>query len=291
MKRILAIIMALILAAGACVALTSCSDNTDAETTTEVPVEEAIEGESVPEETQAATNAADVPAEDATQADGAEEATEPETTLAAVTAPVGGSAADILAYYNTAANQLKTYEGNMSVKRVQGTTSNLEEISIELARGVVEGILPNDWPQEKTVSTDGAGAKDLFPVDDKPYTSALTVDGVKSATCTQDGNGYKVVITLVSEKGNDINFKPKHHGSCMDTLALTQEDLDPLTINECEITYTGATITAKIDEYGRVTSLVVNEPVVIEGTVAWKSLNIIDVKVIGTWKQEFTVTY
>ena len=84
---------------------------------------------------------------------------------------------------------------------------------------------------------------------------------------------------------------PKHHASCADTLALTQEDLDPLTINECHITYTGMTLTAEIDEFGRVTSLKVSEPVTIEGKVAWKKLNLIEVKVLGTWKQEFVVTY
>lgn len=211
--------------------------------------------------------------------------------------PVGGSVADIVTYYNNAVNDAKKYPGKMTVKRTQGTVSSLEEISIGLAQGVVEGVLPNDYPKNETQtfvngkSSSGKTAASFFPVDDKPYASNLTPAGVKSATCTANGKGSKVVITLINEDGNDINFVPKHHASCADTLALTQEDLDPLTINECHITYTGMTLTAEIDEFGRVTSLKVSEPVTIEGKVAWKKLNLIEVKVLGTWKQEFVVTY
>lgn len=297
MKKITAIILALVFALGACLMLASCGGKTTDETT--AATTEANEPETMAQaenpEASTAQNTAD---ESVQPSEGASETAPAETTtLAAVEAPVGGSVAQIVEYYNKAANAAKAYPGTMKVKRTQGTVSSLESISIELARGIVEGILPNDYPQEKTVtftngkSSSGEKASAFFPVDDKPYTSNLTPAGVKSASCAKQGSGYKVVITLVSEKGDDINFVPKHHSSCADTLALTQEDLDPLTINECNITYTGATITATVDEYGRITTLNISEPVVIEGKVAWKSFNIIEVKVIGTWKQEFVVTY
>lgn len=298
MKKITAIVLALVFALGACFMFASCGGNDNAETTTTTAAEEITEAVNEgTDETVAPVQSEAVQTSDESQT-AAESTTAGETTtLPAVEAPVGGSIAQIVEYYNKAANGAKTYSGTMKVKRTQGTVSSLEEISIELARSIVEGILPNDYPQTKTLTftngkaSSGEKAAAFFPVDDKPYTSALTPAGVKSASCAKQGNGYKVVITLVSEKGNDINFVPKHHSSCADTLALTQEDLDPLTINKCEITYTGATITATVDEFGRITTLNISEPVVIVGTVAWKSFNIIDVKVLGTWKQEFVVTY
>lgn len=296
MRKIIAAILALTLALGACFMLSSCGGKTDDPTTTAAAdTSETVEETAAPSEAltgdigETVTPSESAPAEEGT--------TEEPTTLVTVTAPVGGSVADIVTYYNNAVNGAKKYPGKMTVKRTQGTVSSLEEISIGLAQGVVEGVLPNDYPKNETQtfvngkSSSGKTAASFFPVDDKPYASNLTPAGVKSATCTANGKGSKVVITLISEDGNDINFVPKHHASCADTLALTQEDLDPLTINECHITYTGMTLTAEIDEFGRVTSLKVSEPVTIEGKVAWKKLNLIEVKVLGTWKQEFVVTY
>lgn len=295
MRKIIAAILALTVILGSCAMLASCGGKTDDPTTTAPDSSEAAGITEAPSELVTADNGETVnPSE--TQA-AAESTTEEPTTLVAVAAPVGGSVADIVTYYNTAVNGAKKYPGKMTVKRTQGTVSSLEEISIGLAQSVVEGVLPNDYPKTETQtfvngkSSSGKTAASFFPVDDKAYASSLTPAGVKSAVCTANGKGSKVVITLVSEDGNDINFVPKHHASCADTLALTQADLDPLTINECHITYTGMTLTAEIDEFGRVTSLKVSEPVTIEGKVAWKKLNLIEVKVLGTWKQEFVVTY
>ena len=259
MRKIIALILALTLALGACFILSSCDGKTDDPTTTAAAdTSETVEETAAPSEAVTGDNGETVtPSESAPAEEGT---TEEPTTLVAVTAPVGGSVADIVTYYNNAVNGAKKYPGKMTVKRTQGTVSSLEEISIGLAQGVVEGVLPNDYPQTETQTF-------------------------------VNGKSSKVVITLISEDGNDINFVPKHHASCADTLALTQEDLDPLTINECHITYTGMTLTAEIDEFGRVTSLKVSEPVTIEGKVAWKKLNLIEVKVLGTWKQEFVVTY
>lgn len=297
MRKILAVLLALTLTLGVCLVLTSCGDKQTDTTTTAPDASLSIEDETTESTNEAVTanDSGDVIESQTVSQD--EATTEEETTLAPVTAPVGGSVADIVTYYNTAVNGAKKYSGKMTVQRTQGTVSSLEDISIGLATSVVEGVLPNDYPEVEALTftngkaSNGKTAASFFPVDDKAYTSQLTPAGVKSAVCTANGSGSKVVITLVSEKGNDINFVPKHHSSCADTLALTQEDLDPLTINECSITYTGMTLTAEIDEFGRVTSLKVSEPVTIEGKVAWKSLNLIEVKVLGTWKQEFIVKY
>ena len=33
----------------------------------------------------------------------------------------------------------------------------------------------------------------------------------------------------------------------------------------------------------------IDEPVLIQGKLAWKMFNLIEAKVIGTWKQQFTI--
>lgn len=289
MKKVLALILALVLLCGTVMVLTSCGGkDDDVTTTTEEPLVDVTDETTLaPEETETTLPGSEV------------SETVAETTLAleAVEAPVNGDKAAVIEFYNNVANATKSYKGNMKVKRVQGTTSTLEEVSIEAVRGTAEGMLPNDYPKTKDVTfangvgTDGTKAASFFPVDDKAYASNLSPDGAVSAVCTADGDGYKVVIKLVSEQGNDINFVPKHHGSCVDTLALTAEDLAPFTLNEADVTYTGATITAKVDANGRITSWTLNEPVVIHGKLAWKVFNLIEAKVIGTWKQEFTIAY
>lgn len=295
MKRTIALILALALVAGTAIFFASCSDKDNDVTTTLADETTVSENDKVTTTLADGTTVSEPVSEP--EANGETTSAAPATTLPTVTAPVNGSVAQIVEFYNASANATKAYQGKMTVKRVQGTVSSLEDISIGLARGTVEGVLPNDYPKEKTVTfdsgkgTDGTKQQSFFPVDDKATASTLSAAGVKSAVCTADGTGSKVVITLVSENGNDINFVPKHHASCMDTLALTQEDLDPLTINEANITYTGATITAKIDANGRITSWVISEPVTINGKVALGSFNLITVSVLGTWKQNYTITY
>lgn len=214
-------------------------------------------------------------------------------------APVNGSKADIVNFYNKYANATQKYTGKVTITKKDGTACTLDYISLEAARTTAEGMLPNDWadakPSTKTFTNgktaEGDNINRMLPPDKEDFVSRLTPAGAKSASCTKVSGGYKVVIKLVSETGNDINFKPKHHSSCMDTLALTSKDLEPFKLNEAKITYTGATITAVINEKGLLTSLVINEPAKVEGRLAWTIFNLIDAKVIGTWHQEITFKY
>ncbi|NLA76364.1 MAG: hypothetical protein GX851_00795 [Clostridiales bacterium] len=212
-------------------------------------------------------------------------------------APVNGSKAEILEYYNKVANAAKKYSGTVKIDRAQGTTSSLDEISVEGLRSKAEDMLPNDYPTKKSATytagktSDGDTLSRMLPPDKADHTSKLTAAGVKTATCTAQGSGYKVVITLVEEKGNDINFKPPHHGACMDTLSITSEDIKPFTLKSAEITYVGATITATVDAEGRLTELNINEPVVIQGKLSFIGIPLITAKITGTWKQELKLSY
>ncbi|MCR5485307.1 MAG: hypothetical protein K6F09_06910 [Clostridiales bacterium] len=309
MKTVLKAI-SLLLVLSMVVVLAACGGKSEPDTTaadteeviTEAPDAEgtsAIADESLTaaeEETTAAeeTTVAEETTEAATEA--ATEA-ETETTKAELKAPVNGSVAEIVKFYNECANATKGYDKKMTVKYVQGTMTRLDDISIGLLRGTAEDMLPNDYPHGDTKTytngktADGSNIKDNLPIDGSEKMSTLEPSGVASASCTKSGNGYKVVIKLKSETGNDINFKPKNHASCIDTMNISSKDLEPFTLNNAEVEYTGATITAVINSDGLLDSFDVVEPVVINGELAYKSFNLIKAKVYGEWKQTATFTF
>lgn len=236
--------------------------------------------------TEAETNTADDTSSEA--------ATE---TADAIKAPVGGTIAEIVTFYNDHANATKAYSGTVKIDKKDGTTSTLDEISIGFLRGTAEDMLPNDYPKtaSKTFTngkaSDGKSIKDFIPVDGDTKMSKLSASGVSKATCTETANGWKITLILKSESGNDVNFKPPYHASCMDTLALTAEDLEPFTLKNAKVTYKGATLTAEINKDGYVTFFNVNMPVLVEGNLAYKSFNLIEAVVTGLWRQTLNFTY
>lgn len=205
--------------------------------------------------------------------------------------------AEIVTIYNNSVNNTKKYQGTVKIKRTQGTTTTILAISPESVRGKAEELLPNDWPKEKSgtytkgVNAEGDSITRMLPPDKQTYGSKLTVAGVKSANYTAVGSGSKVVITLIEEKGDDINFVPPHHASCMDTLSITSEDLKPFTLKKASIIYTGATITAEINSKGLITSLKINEPAKIQGNLSLSFIPLINADIEGVWRQEFVLTY
>lgn len=207
------------------------------------------------------------------------------------------SKADIVKIFNEAVNNTKKYQGTVEIKRKQGTTTTILAISPEAVRGTAEDMLPNDWPKEKTgtytkgVNAEGDSINRILPPDKQTYGSKLTEAGVKTASYTAVGSGAKVVITLVEEKGDDINFVPPHHASCMDTLSLTAEDLKPFTLKKATITYSGATITAEINSKGLVTSLKISEPANVQGNLSLSFIPLVNAEIEGLWRQELTLIY
>lgn len=227
-----------------------------------------------------------------------ETASEATTEAAAdIKAPIGGTIAEIVTFYNDRANATKAYSGKVKIDKKDGTSSTLDEISIGFLRGTAEDMLPNDYPKtaSKTFTngkaSDGGSIKDFIPVDGDAKMSKLSASGVSKATCAETAKGWKITLTLKSESGNDVNFKPPYHASCMDTLALTAEDLEPFTLKNAKVTYKGATLTAEINKDGYVTFFDVNMPVLVEGNLAYKSFNLIEAVVTGLWRQTLNFTY
>ena len=216
-------------------------------------------------------------------------------TAEVINAPVNGSKEDIVKFFNKYATAMKQYTGKVTVKRVQGTTSKINSITGgDAVKDKAEPLLPNDYPQTSTKTFNGGKASDgttlakFLPADDlKAYN--VPKEGVKSATCVKQGSGWKVSITLVPESGTGLQYVPKYHSKCFDTLSLSEDDFKPFTPKSTTVNYQSGTYTFDLGADGRITSISVSEPA---NVVCKLSLGIsIDADFTGTWRQDYTFTY
>ena len=219
-------------------------------------------------------------------------------TAAVINAPVNGSKADIVNFFNKYATAMKQYTGKVTVKRVQGTTSKINSITGgDAVKDKAEPLLPNDYPQTSTKTFNGGKASDgttlakFLPADDlKAYN--VPAEGVKSATCVKQGSGWKVSITLVPESGTGLQYVPKYHSKCFDTLTLTEDDFSPFKPKSTTVNYQSGTYTFVLGADGRITSISVSEPANVVCTLTIGGSNSgIDADFTGTWRQDYTFTY
>lgn len=314
MKRIVAILLALIMifAFAACKSKDDKKDDTTAASSQDANADaqdtQAGEAESNAAESSADDSTAVAPSEGGSEAasqgqqGGSQGGSQGGKTAADITAPVNGSKADIVAFFNKYATAMKRYTGKVTVKRVQGTTSKINSLSPDKVLGIdlvakAEPLLPNDYPKTATKtfnggkSSDGATLASFLPAD---KLTSYNVDpaGVKSASCVKQGSGWKVSITLITESGDGLTYVPKHHGSCFDTLSLTPEDFKPFSPQSTNVTYQSGTFTFVLNADGTLASINVSEPakVVCTLTIGGSSKGI-DADFTGTWQQQYTFTY
>lgn len=114
----------------------------------------------------------------------------------------------IVSYFNTAANQVKTGKPALTAKATMRVRENITGTS----------------EAENTSKTyqKGANLNDVFPVAGQSWSSKLAAGGVKSASCSQKDGKYYITIHMKDEK----NPKPvtSSHGkafTCFDTGELT----------------------------------------------------------------------
>lgn len=231
-----------------------------------------------------------------------------ETTAApaGITAPVGGSIADIVAFYNQYANATKEYKGKITVNRKMGTETKITEF-LPLVKGVLQGVLDRQLKDKDETKTfvngknpsDGNDTLEKFlPRSGGQKMSVLTPAGVKFASCVIDGSGWKVSITLKKEVMNGLDSIPPYHSSVMDPLEIDNESMDPFTIGDGQVVYgqtaepnNGGTITAKVNPNGYLDYLNLNAPLQISGKLGYKGSLNIDTVIDGRFWGEMTFTY
>ena len=302
MKKIIALLLALAMI----FAFAACKGKDDNKDTTADSTQGA--GADV-QDTQAGgedTTAAEAPSGDSTEAPsegGSEAATQGQQggsqggkpSPEGINAPVNGSKADIVAFFNKYATAMKQYKGKVTVKRVQGTTSKINSITGSSAiANIAQPLLPNDYPQTATQTFNGGKAADgttlaSFLPASKRAAYNVNPAGVKSASCVKQGNGWKVSITLIVESGEGLTFVPTHHGSCFDTLSLTKDSFGPFEPVSTKVNYQSGTFTFVLNADGTLASINVTEPANVVCKLK-KGISI-DADFTGTWKQDFTFTY
>ena len=299
MKKIIALLLALAMI----FAFAACKGKDDNKDTTADSTQGA--GADV-QDTQAGgedTTAAEAPSGDSTEAPsvgGSEAATQGQQggdkpSAEGINAPVNGSKADIVAFFNKYATAMKQYKGKVTVKRVQGTTSKINSITGGSAiANIAQPLLPNDYPQTATQTFNGGKAADgttlaSFLPASKRAAYNVNPAGVKSASCVKQGNGWKVSITLIVESGEGLTFVPTHHGSCFDTLSLAKDSFGPFEPVSTKVNYQSGTFTFVLNADGTLASINVTEPANVVCKLK-KGISI-DADFTGTWKQDFTFTY
>jgi hypothetical protein len=219
MKKILAMTLSLLLL----VALfAACGDKKPEETTTKVTGETTTEEQTLDvDATEATTEAPEETTEDTTTdldattdpdaTAGAEATTVAVTTTATPKKP--GTKAEILTYFNTIANRVKTEKPGfvwkdrtiIDDKKISSPNAFINTISppiINMAKGVW-----SNWSDDRVVKK-GDNHDGDFPVGGQSWSSRLKPEWVKSATCTESGNTYHIHIVLNDERVPELPEDP-----------------------------------------------------------------------------------
>ncbi len=247
------------------------------------------------------------PSNEATTLENTSAAPEKTTAASGLTAPVGGSIADIVTFYNRYANATKEYQGKITVQRKMGTITKITKMTIG-AKQILQTVLNRQLKDKDETKTfiNGKNPENsndtlekFLPRSAGQKMSTLTPAGVKSAACIKDGNGWKVTITLKKEVMNGIDTIPPHHSSVMDPLEIDNESMDPFTIGKGQVVYgqtsepnNGGTITAKVNPNGYLDYLKLDAPLQISGELGLSTFpGGLDTVIDGSFWGDLTFTY
>ena len=228
MKKILALLLAAVL----CLSFAACGGNNDvAEETTTAPeaVEDVTEAVDATEATsEEASEAVSEEATEATSEEVSEEATEAaseeaseavsEEATEAAKAPQG--TAEIVAYFNTAVNKVKTDAKSVKQNHITNYLNTSKKVVVPSALSGIykilggdswlDGMLRDQSTGEETFTTK-ADIQAKFPVEGKTWASKLTADDVKSATCTESNGVYTItIVTKPDGKSSTIDYGQGH---------------------------------------------------------------------------------
>ncbi len=126
--------------------------------------------------------------------------------------------AEIVKYFNTASNKVKTSAKSVTKDREE----NYQAAPINLgALGLFEGVVnklidDNMGVNEEQSGRTGTSAADknaIYPVENESWSSKLTEADVKTATCTEKDGVYTITLTLVNDPlATSYSHGSGHHG-------------------------------------------------------------------------------
>lgn len=234
------------------------SANSGAKTDTNVPVADTT---AAPAPTEAPTAApTEAPTAAPTEAPAGTDDTTAAPTGDSSSSAIPSSTEEIVAKYNEVINATKKMQ-NGTMHKTSKTDIEVTDLSVSFLKSTVNGIVsglvkPSDdtWTFANGVAGDGKTPSSAITPGDRDV--ALPASGVKSATCTPNGDGYTMTIVLNEEKSTfdgSTTTNPEAHESCLSPLNLATLDISPAKITSADMTYPGATLNVTVDGQGRVT--------------------------------------
>lgn len=122
--------------------------------------------------------------------------------------------AEIISYFNTASNKVKT--SAKSVTKVKEENYQAKPINLGALgalQGAISGLIDDNMgvneEQSGRTGTSVADKNAIYPVENESWSSKLTEADVKTATCTEKDGVYTITLTLV----NDALAKTYSHGT------------------------------------------------------------------------------
>lgn len=191
----------------------------------------------------------------------------------------------IVAYYNTCL-QSSYAQARMNDKKTEQVTIGVDSVTINgkqngavtsIANSIASG---NQKQTEDSKSFSNGRSSDGTAASTFILPTNLSSAGVKSANISRNGNGYKVVITLVAESCGH-NSKPPYNASCAWPLDISEVAgaLNGFAeITKAQFDYPGTMLTANIDAAGRVSYVRVDMPLTVKDGTGVVTKNIPGVK-------------
>ena len=223
-------------------------------------------------------------AQEATTAAAAQEATT--AAPAPSGAPLGTAA--IVAYYNTAANNIKAKATSVT-RNYEDYQHNEEKLVVPSLLKSVGSTLIGTFLKKNETPVTYTGTEEIkngFPMPGEAYVSKLTEADVVSAECKDNGTEYEITIVAKTEKnptygqGVSAGFEIIKTEDVMDAAGFV--------VKSFETEYYNCTAKCKVDKAtGHITWYYTSTPIVMNIATSFK----VDAQVGMTFVKDFTITY
>ncbi len=195
---------------------------------------------------------------------------------------------EIVAYFNTSANKIKTdatkvvknYE-----KRIVGELKVPDALQAT-AESIISSSMKDDT--EPIVYATKQEIRDNFLVPNQDYVSVLKAEYVETAICNDKGKEYEIYFKLKPEKNSTSG---KGVGSVCDVIeAYEVQEKAPSFLKEFSTSYYNCEVKAIIDkESGRVTHITYSTPVTLNVVVSLLGTH--SATIGFTFVKDYTITY
>lgn len=204
-----------------------------------------------------------------------------------------GTVDEIVAYYNAAANKVKTDAASVTLNYTD-RMSNDEYLQVSDSLKSIASFAMNKFltKDDNPVTYTGDEIKQKFPVKEQDYSSKLDVSQVKSATCDDNGSEYEIRIELNNDDTPNCTAG-NGYGTVMNYLKEEEIALDypGLSISDVKLTYHDGVIVAKVDKAtGNLVAANYTMPVVL-ALNAKVLVSTIPAQIGMTFVEDYTITY